>query len=1138
MNTAMKTGLHCPGCRWPLGLEDAHCNGCGIWLAGPQGSELRRIDAELERVDAARTWLISRRAALLEELSAIRRQSASDVREPAGQESPAGGRSRPRPAPADRRPVKPRPEMSVRTAARLLLAAGAALVVIAVIVFTVANWARIGPLGRLGILLAATAIVLAAPFALIRRRLRATAESVAAIGLGLTIADAFLLARLSSFSGELIGAAAGTAALAGLWAAYGAAARLTGPKVAAIALSQLPVPLAAVGLARLVGPVSPPAGSIAVALIVDAAAGIVVTERAGRRGHNAEAVVACVAAAATWACGVLLAVALVAMQGSSAAIWLAITLVGAAAVAVAGPRGRLAAVARPAARASGALLAVGLAAPLTEVVAGGWSLAAVCGSAGLVSAVAMSLGRKYPRAALAASGAAVVLAGVALLALPAAVASLFPVRWPLPPAWSGSVAQYAAASVWPGIRPAAAVLALTAFACWVPWAPAAIRGWMRSAGTLAGALAVASLPAAAQMAGWAAFAAPTAAVVMLLAVGAPQRPRGTATSAAPAGDEVLARLCMAAAFVLAVSATLRSLAAPAETIAELAALSVAFGTAAALARRSFAAAVATGGALAAATGLACALPLAYGWPARYAALVALGVAVAAVGVATRLRHSRPVHSTVLDLGAAAIALLCAALTAGWRDEFALLAVAAALTASITAWLRTGVRRQLTLLAAGCAAVGALIAQWQPLARALLAPGRLIAHPWHGHPAADGGSPGLTLAVIVLAVCLAALVTAVGAWRGSGRASMDAVALALPVVVAPAGVAGAAALPGTLGYWVTVVTLLALTVALTGWAALGQSAMPGAAALVTAALAVSWALAAPGPTLVVLGTLTVLFPLAAWRAADAGIKAGAASLSVVAAAGLAECAVLAAGGAGWHAAMAVLAVAALAQLAAARIGRELVSLTVEATGWLAAAVGLGQCMHRPESAALALAVAGLTCLGVAARAARRAAVWPALGLLYAAWCCWLVAGGVSVAELYTSPGAVIVIAFGMSRIRRDPELGSWLTLGPGLALALVPSLIGVWAGSGWIRPAVLGVAAAGVALAGARTAKQAPLAIGVIVVVLDAGRALSPTFLALIHAVPGWIPIAALGAALLWAGATYEARLRNVRAIRRSLTAMN
>ena len=41
-----------------------------------------------------------------------------------------------------------------------------------------------------------------------------------------------------------------------------------------------------------------------------------------------------------------------------------------------------------------------------------------------------------------------------------------------------------------------------------------------------------------------------------------------------------------------------------------------------------------------------------------------------------------------------------------------------------------------------------------------------------------------------------------------------------------------------------------------------------------------------------------------------------------------------------------------------------------------------------------------------------------------------------------------------------------------------------------------------------------------------------------HELPGWVPAAAGGAVLLWAGATYEARLRNLRAMRRSLASMS
>jgi hypothetical protein len=40
-----------------------------------------------------------------------------------------------------------------------------------------------------------------------------------------------------------------------------------------------------------------------------------------------------------------------------------------------------------------------------------------------------------------------------------------------------------------------------------------------------------------------------------------------------------------------------------------------------------------------------------------------------------------------------------------------------------------------------------------------------------------------------------------------------------------------------------------------------------------------------------------------------------------------------------------------------------------------------------------------------------------------------------------------------------------------------------------------------------------------------------------HALPGWAPAALGGAVLAWTGATYEARLRNLRAIRHSLSSM-
>lgn len=50
--------------------------------------------------------------------------------------------------------------------------------------------------------------------------------------------------------------------------------------------------------------------------------------------------------------------------------------------------------------------------------------------------------------------------------------------------------------------------------------------------------------------------------------------------------------------------------------------------------------------------------------------------------------------------------------------------------------------------------------------------------------------------------------------------------------------------------------------------------------------------------------------------------------------------------------------------------------------------------------------------------------------------------------------------------------------------------------------------------------------------------LLPVAARLVGVLPGWLPLAAIGVVLLWAGATYEARLRNLRALRRSLAAMS
>ena len=869
--------------------------------------------------------------------------------------------------------------------------------------------------------------------------------------------------------------------------------------------------------------------------------------------------------------------------------WLAaVVFTVAASVGIAGPaRSRpMSALAGPAAAISGALLAIGLSIPVTVIVPGSWGLSAVAAASVVVSAVALAAGQRatgqaadggpagampdteapaLTRKNLVATGSAAMLAGTGLISAPAALAGLVPPNRPLA-GWSGYAGRAhpgvaAGLPAWPGLQAATAVLALAGLACWL--APAGLlrkfRVPVRAAGLIAAALAVGSVPAAAHLTGWAALAALTVAAVSLLGVGIVLGDRALGVGTVPGdpvlGDRALGGVSDVGSTVLAATATLWSLTAPAPTIAELAVLTVVFCLAAGLARNTLTAILSTAGALAAAAGLACAVPLACGSSARYAAFAALAVAVAAIGTATALRAARPVQCVVLDLGAGVIALLCAAMTAGRADTRAVLAATAALAASGTAWLRAGRRQVIALAAAACAALVALATQWRLLEPALLALGRMIAHSWQGHDLlhSAAGSSGLPLAVAVLAGCLGAVVTGTGAWRGSGRASLDAVAVALPIVAAPAGL-----LARGLSYWLTVVALLVLTLALTAWAARGQSLAPAGAALVGALLTVAWALAAPLPTLIVLGCLTIAYPVCAWRSSLAGVRVAAGCLSVLAAAALAECLVLAAGRPAWQAGLAVLAVAAAAQAAAAALDRRsslvrpartaaaqpepdvwrLTGLAIEITAWVATVAGVGQCLITLETASLALAAAGLICLGVSARAVRRRVLWAGLALGEAAWCYWLIAAGVGAPEAYTMPAALTVILFGWRQSVRDRQASSWLAYGPGLALLLLPSLAVVWQSAGWIRPLLLGLAATCLALAGARWGQQAPLLAGAVVAVLDAGRELAPAVLGLVHGLPGWIPIAALGTTMLWAGATYEARLRNLSAIRSRLAAMS
>ncbi|MGY3335246.1 hypothetical protein ACVW0K_001345 [Streptomyces filamentosus] len=190
----------------------------------PPVEELRRIDAELTRLDARRAELLARRAWLLGVLYAPAARPAA----------PFGSVAAP-------------PETSPRGAQNVLLTLGGTLLAIAALAFTLVSWGSMGIAGRSAVLLAVTSAALAAPAVLLRRGLASTAEALGALGLVLTVLDAYALHRVALPGTDGVGYAAGASAvLAGVWAGYGGLLpRLRVPLPAAVAAAQLPLPLGA-----------------------------------------------------------------------------------------------------------------------------------------------------------------------------------------------------------------------------------------------------------------------------------------------------------------------------------------------------------------------------------------------------------------------------------------------------------------------------------------------------------------------------------------------------------------------------------------------------------------------------------------------------------------------------------------------------------------------------------------------------------------------------------------------------------------------------------------------------------------------------------------------------------------------------
>ncbi|MEU7586158.1 hypothetical protein AB0A95_07645 [Micromonospora sp. NPDC049230] len=1163
------TRYPCPACGAPADLS-AGCTGC---RRAPDpvaaevvrlGREVAQLEPEVERARRAYAELAGRLSAASRrraELAAVVRAglAASVATRPASHVGPAAslggpvaslGGSVASAGPAGTAGSAPGvAETSTRTVQGVLFVLGGLLLGTAAVVFTAVAWAAVGVAGRASILAAVTALLLGVPLLVVRRGLRGTAETFAAVGLLLVVLDGYAawsvdLAGVAGWPGSRYAALVGGASAA-VAVAYGRWSGLTGPWFAALVAAQPVVPLLAVGA-------EPDAAGWALVLLAVALLDLAVL--VALRGWAGVAplvgrVVAAVGHVAALAGAASCALVPLVVGRAAGSPWLAgsplllVALTGLGAARLVGGRalravagGLLlpvlaAALLRPVAELRPSLLLLA-AATVALVLAGAVRL--LPGAAGAEPPVREPAGAELPAEVESGAGGAggwrtgpragaLLVAGVTaqVAALITAVLAVAAVGRSLPP-WRGAGTGPDLDWGWQ-LAPAVAL----ALGATVLLLPRRVRAGLATAGAVVVLLA---LPA-----GW---AAPWPAVVAVDLVGGVGLLCAVLARPTTRPAALLARALGGA--VLLGHGLLVALATP---IGALVALGCVVGVGLALAARRgtgsyrpvagvglLVAQLALPGAVAVALFAAGAPPW---WQARLA-LAAAGLPLVAALAARRHRIELTGYAVIGAVVAVTVPGLTPLVVAG-NEPLALYAAPATLGVALVArWERAAagdrapVRRAVLLAAGGLLAVITVLAALPSVWGALVSPYG-SGWVWSGVPTLVADpmalARGLALAVLALAVVVA------------GRGVRARALPALPF--------GAAALPVLLVAIGTPWPVLPAVVLLTGLAALLLAALTARPRLAPIAVPVGAVLTASGVagllatragTLATEAVLLVAAVVVAVGARVVEVRLAGYLAGVGAASALAVTAPLAGGQPLRAAAYPLLAVATLVLAVAAattgprvRVGRVL-DAAAQAVALVAAVLAVEVARHLATLCVLWGAAVALRLLRRGEPAVRR---WAFAGIaagseLLAAWVL-LAAGGVTVLEAYTLPASALALGAGLLALRTRPGLTSWPALGPGLVAALLPSLVSVLAGSDpqpW-RRLLLGAAALGAVLAGATRRWQAPVLLGGGVLALLALHEVARGW----DLLPRWIYLGAGGLALVGLAATYERRRRDLARLR-------
>lgn len=1136
------TAMRCPSCANGMPPGAQRCTNCGLSLSGPAAAELWQVERALEANDQQRRSLLARRDTLL-----------TYLRSQAGRHAT---RTAPAPVPRPYTPTAPyppatapapvhaiRPETSRQSVQNILLALGGLLLAVAAVVFTVVAWGRFGIAGRATILLTFTAIALATPVVLVRRKLNATAETIALIGLVLLAMDGYAAYHVGAFGLDDANgygySATVLAVIAATAVAYSRAVplRLLTPVADVIAQPIVPLIAAAVHT-TLVG------SALALTIVAGLNVALIAAIRS-RPSLLPERVLATVFAimAAAYAIPIALVQTFITENPWRAAGVLALTglvVMGAALVA------RMFAV-RVWFAGAGILLvataAVGAALPhLGDAGAIAPALAA------LLVVLAAYWAPKAWRIGGLGAGTVLLLAGGLAVVLSVGHALVGPFSWLLDP-WSGASNRARDAvdafngqnAEWFGnaaVLPA--VLLLAAAATVVAYTLAGRRG---AAATIAVGVVAATgvAPLALDLTRTAGLIVhgSVAAVLCLVAV-ALRRP----LLCWPAG---------AAGLTLGALALAGCLAEQPSTLIGLTVAIAVFAVATVAARLPQVGAAAAGLLVLAATGQAAAVTLAGGYDAGAASWAMLAVAAMAAACVHLAEGRLPHHARALAVAATAAAAL-ASINASFAIDppGLLLAVAGAVVvAAALRRPRVNGEREVFLGLGAVPLGGALLTIAEPLFEGYAIPYTWLGTGWGRapHAAREAVGPavawtGDALVPAVLAVVGVAVAAAV--WSLWGRAI--AVRIAVPLAAATGGVLP---LAFDLPWVVALITLGALACGLLSAAAISHENgllpawVSGPTAAVLAGTMTAWSLAAAPATVLALTAVAAATLLAAVTARIRAMVLTSTTVSAAAGVLAAVAATMAAGQPARIAAFAAIAIAAgLAAVAAVlRRQRPQESLCCEGVAAAGALLGIALSAPNPLTLSVALAVVGLVVGATALRPDRRAAAYAGTALVILGSWVRLADLGVTAPEAYSVSVGVAALVIGWLRWRQHRHLSSWLVFAPGLASGLLPSLAALLLDStsspaNTARPFALGGAACVVVLIGGWQRLQAPLLLGGGVLAAVTLHELAPWVSEVVAALPRWVPLAGAGLLLLLVGATYEQRRRDLRRMRDAVASMS